>query len=667
MRTLSPTLLAAQKADSHIPYVKVLARNKMAGVIRLIWDRLYTGIEPDYYHAVTMPGDGSLIRVRVGPGDDNNKLYRQRVVSPGPQSDFSVWTYTGQYGCQAVTVASYNAEVSIFWVNLNQELKYLMSTDYGVTWGSAVTLDYSPYTWVEGISATYKPNGDIAIFFTSENALYIKKRVGGNWQAKSAWDKSTGYLTSVAVVYEGDWNLIVTGQDSAGNYMVWSLVYGDGGAVPAGEWSDLKEFASAPAGGNYEFRSVYLDKPDVFHAFYIEKFNGVQSYSRPYRSSIVSETEFLSGLWREPVPFDLSSEYGAAIGHHGNYCWLSTPNGVWRASLAEQNLELTVDVLNTRLEIQPTNGRLTVELRNDSGKYHSPGVGNLLALDTGCQLDISPGYVTSQGNEVSAGLSFWLEAYEHTSSGGKASLLLHAVDGWRLLGGWKARHQFRWNKDTEDVSVKQMVEFVLARVGLKLEVKSESSVVTGFCPDFTIHPGDTGTAIVTRLLSFVPDALFFEGATAYLVYPQASDSSVYSYGQSHVIFQGRYRTGAMETNQLYIEGYDADTDAPIALDVFNWEQLEKFPERFQLVADRNIGTVSQADDRGEALMRKFETEAISGVIRVPINCGQQVYDVVDITDSRAGLSAAMRRVVGIILSYQPTSGEYVQQLILGGV
>jgi hypothetical protein len=282
-------------------------------------------------------------------------------------------------------------------------------------------------------------------------------------------------------------------------------------------------------------------------------------------------------------------------------------------------------------------------------------------------LDISPGYITSQGNEVSDALSFWLEAYEHTSSGGKASLLLYAIDGWRLLGGWRAQHQFRWNKDTEDVSVKQMLEFVLARVGLKLEVKSESSVVTGFYPDFAIHPGDTGTAIVTRLLSFVPDVLIIEGVKAYLIYPQASDSSVYSYGQSHTIFRGRYRTGVLETNQLRIEGYDADIGAPFDVDLFNWEQLEKFPERFELVADRNIGTVSRADDRGEALKRKFEIEAVSGVIHVPVNCGQQLYDVVDITDSRAGLSAAMRRVVGIVLNYQPISGEYVQQLNLGGV
>jgi hypothetical protein len=667
MRTLSSTLLATQKAVSHISYVKVIARNKQNGIVRLKWDRLYTGNEPDYYHTVTVAGDGSLIRVRVGPGDDNNKLYRQRITNPGPQSDFSTWTYTGQYGCQAVTVASHSAEVVIFWVNLNRELKCLISTDYGATWGSVVTLDYAPYDLVEGITATYKSNGDVAVFFTNENILYVKKRVNGSWQEKSEWDKSTGYLTSVTTFYDGDWNLIVIGQDSAGNYKAWSLIYGDGDAVPAGEWSELKEFSSAPAGGDYEFRSVYMDRPDVFRVFYIEKFSGVQSYNRPFLSCALPGTEFLSGLWREPVPFNLASGYGLAVTHHGNYCWLSNSNGVWRAELTEQELELTADVLNARMELHPSNGKLTLELRNDDGKYHSPGVGNLAVLETGCQLDFSPGYITSQGHEVSDGLSFRVEAYEHTSSGGKANLLLHAVDGWQLLDDWKARHQFRWNKDAAEFSVKQIMEFVLARVGLKLDVKSQSQVVTGFCPDFTIHAGDSGAAVLTRLLSLVPDVLLIEGSTAYLVYPQASDSSVYSYGMSHNIFKGRYRTGVEAINQLRVEGYDADNGTPIILDSFDWAQVEKYPERFQLLVDKNIGTITQAEERGEAILRKFGIEAINGVIYSPVNCGQQMYDVIDITDSRAGLSEVKRRVVGIILSYLSANGEYLHQLVLGGV
>jgi hypothetical protein len=71
MRQLSATLLATQKASSHIPYVKVEAKNTIAGVVRYDWSRLYTGAEDDYYHAVTMPGDGSLIRVRITPPADS--------------------------------------------------------------------------------------------------------------------------------------------------------------------------------------------------------------------------------------------------------------------------------------------------------------------------------------------------------------------------------------------------------------------------------------------------------------------------------------------------------------------------------------------------------------------------------------------------------------------
>jgi len=78
-----------------------------------------------------------------------------------------------------------------------------------------------------------KSNGDLAVFFTDQMTLYIKKRIGANWQTKAAWDKSTGSLSCIATVYNSDWDLLVTGQDSNGNYKVWSLIYGDGGEGPA--------------------------------------------------------------------------------------------------------------------------------------------------------------------------------------------------------------------------------------------------------------------------------------------------------------------------------------------------------------------------------------------------------------------------------------------------
>jgi len=837
MRQISSTLLVAQKALSGVPYVEVKASNTVVGMVRLDWERLYTGSEDDYFHAASLPGDGSLVRVRITLPGDSRKLYRQRVANPGPDSDFSQWVYTNQYDAVVVACCSLGAEVSIFWIKNDRKIYQLKSTDYGVNWGSPELLGYTPTTAINGIAADYKTNGDIALFFADQATLYVKKRVGGSWGDAAAWDKSTGDLSSVAGVYDGDWNLIVTGKDSNGSFKLWSLVYGDGDDVSVGTWSDLKEIASAPSDGDFEYKACFVDKPDVYRCFFVESFSGTESYNRPFWSHTVHDTKFLDNLWREPVPYNLASEYGLAIAHHGDYCWLSNPNGVWRASLAAQSLDLTADVIRVEQDITREFGKLTVELRNDEEQYASPGSGDLSVLDIGCQIDFNPGYVTARaaetlcpdaagdeenihnatsgaGNhwqdiddvapdedntmvyentiddtyyrdlyslpayskvgaingvtvcarcrsyggdatranlkiacktggtvyeseeittavsyadyskvwmvnphtgmawtaddinslqigvalrnatappnlfsscctqvfavvdyggspsaegEVSSGQSFILDAYQHISSAHKASLLLHAQDGWGLVENWRARHQFRWNKTSDELNVKALLAFVLGRCGLRLEVISQSSVITSCYPDFAIHPGNRGDVIIRRLLSFVPDVLFVEGDKAYLVNPLATDSSVYSYGASHPLLGGKYIKGAWELNRAQVEGYAPVGDQQIIVDSFDWDQVGRLHDKLRQVEDRNIDTVAKAQQRGSAYLRQAEMEATSGEIRIPVSCGQQLYDVVDITDSRAGLGAEKKRVLGITLSYAPQRGEYEQRLLLGAV
>jgi len=667
MRTLSSTLLAAQQSASKTPAVKIGVKNKMTGVTRLNWERLYQGSEDEYYHGMTAAGDGSLIRARITLPSDGRKLYRQRIYNPGSQSDFSAWIYTGQNNCLAEAAAANGSEVSIFWINNNRELRRIKSNNYGITWLSPELLDYSPSTDVHGLAAVYKPNGDLAIFFTSQMILFVKQCIGGNWRATSAWDKITGYLSSVSAAYDRDWNLMITGQDANGNYKVWSLIYGDGGAVPAGVWSSLQELAAAPAGGNFEYGPVFLDKPDVYRTCYVEKFSGVQSYSRLFYLNSIPETVFSDSLWCEPSTFNLSCEYGLAMTHSGGYCWLSTANGVWRTSLAETNLDISDDIIEVKYETLPNEGRLLVTLRNNDGKCQSPGAGNPAVLNIGSQMEFNPGYVTALGTETSPGPVFWLDGWEHNSSGGKSSLTLYGIDGWQLLKNWRARHQFRWNKDSNEMAVKQILAFVLGRVGLKLETQSESAVVTGFYPDFTIHPDDKGDLIILRLLSFVPDTIFIEGIKAFLVNPQSTDSSVYTYGQSHIISQGKYHSGSWQTNQVRIEGSDAVTGEPVITDVFSWEQMAFISDRVKQITDSNISTITAGQTLAGTYLRKAEIEATGGLISTPVNCGQQLYDVIEISDPQAGLSAAKKRVVGIAMCYLPERGEYEQKLLLGGV
>ncbi|MFC1987510.1 hypothetical protein ACFLVH_03085 [Chloroflexota bacterium] len=217
------------------------------------------------------------------------------------------------------------------------------------------------------------------------------------------------------------------------------------------------------------------------------------------------------------------------------------------------------------------------------------------------------------------------------------------------------------------MSVKDILAFVLARVGLKLEVKSQSSVITGYYPDFTIHPGNKGDVIIRRLLSFVPDVLFIEGNKVYLVNPQSSDSSVYSYGQSHYVLEGRYQKKTWGLNRLQVEGYDPVEEALVVVDSFSWNQIDKLYDSLEQLEDRNIDTVARAEQRGEAYLRGAEIESGGGAILIPVNCGQQLYDVIDITDSRAGLGAEKKRVLGLVLVYNSSRGEYEHRLSLGEV
>ena len=667
MRTLSESLLAAQKQATAVPYLKIEAVNKIAGVARCDWSRLYDGAEDDYYHSLTIPGDGSLIRVRITPIADARKLYQQRVSSPGPGSDYSQWTYTSQYNTVVTAAASLGAEVSIFWIKSNREVRRIKSTDYGENWGSPELIDYSPSTAIYGMAAAYKPNGDLAIFFADQSVLYIKKCLSGQWQTKAAWDKTTGNLSGAGCVYDGDWNLMVTGQDTAGNYKLWSLVYGDGGDVPAGSWSALKELASAPAGGNFEYKQPFLDKTDVYRCFFIEKYTGSEAYSRPFRSNAIPGTSYKDGLWREPSPFNLSAEYGLAMAHYGDYGWLTSPDGVWRAPLDVQSLDVTEDVIGVKQELDKASGSLTVELRNDDGRYASPGEGDLAALDRGCQLEFSPGYITANGVEYSEGQVYCVESFEHTSAGGKASVILRARDGWGALSEWRARHQFRWNKTGDDMSVKDIISAILARAGLKLEVKTESAAITGFYPDFTVSPDDDGRSVIEKLLSFVPDEIFIEGNKACLVNPQSTDSPVYSYGVEHPIMEGRYKRGAMKINRAQVEGWDTGRSVMILAESFEWSEIERYDDRLRHIEDRNLNTVAEVQQRGDAYLRRAEIAAEGGTIIVPVNCGQQLDDVIAVTDARAGLDAVKKRVMGLTLVYQPQRGEYFQRLELGGV
>ena len=656
MRELSGTLLAAQQAASAQPYVKVQVMGKVGGVSRLCWEPLYQGTEADYYHAATMPGDGSLVRLRVAL--EGNQLYRQRVASPGPGAAFSAWTEMSQ-AAHAVALCSQGAEVLAFYVGGDGRLYRQESTDYGESFAAPIDMGVVPGT--EGrLGAAFGQGGQVALFYSQGGVIYVMERSGGQWGAPAAWTESAAAITGIGVYYEGDWNLIVSGADDAGNRWVWGCIRGGGYTVAPGSWAPLSPLAFASAGSGVEFHFPSLSFPDVFRHFFIERYSGTEAYSRPFWCHAIASADFISARWREAVPFDASSQYGVALTYHGPYAWLSAPFAVWRAAISPPLVEVTEDVVEAMAWSRPSSGGLKLVLRNDDGRYAEPGSGALEAIQAGSQVRLSLGYVTAAGAEVSPGPYYWIEGWEHICHRDQSLLVLHGHDGWQLLDRWRARRQFRWAKGESCVG--EILIFIFAHAGLELEFTTKSDALSEHHPAFTIHPGESGATAVRRLLEMVSDRLYFAGSGGRTKDPTADEASTYSYGAGHAIIEGRYTSSAQGINRVQVFGDG------ICSERFHWPEVEKVYDRLRQVHDANLDTATRAQERGDAELKGEEIAAQGGELVVPVNCGQELYDVVEVSDGRAGLAQARRRVVAMTLHYS-TRGQprYQHRLGLGGV
>lgn len=274
-RELTETLEEAQKYGLiKFPYLIAKIRRKWGGIIRYEFESLYSGAEPDDLHTAAIPnGDGSLIRLRVDTSD-NKKLYYQRVTNPGPESDFSAWTYLSIYDVIAVASCAYGANVFQVYVNGSRQLYVRESADSGASWGSWTYLGLTSTISIHGFSAAYKPNGDIGMFWIDGANIYRSRRIAGEWEEPAAWDKTTGDLSGVAVIYNEDWELAVTGKDSSNQWSVWSIVYGDGNRVSSGTWSDLEVILQRGTTEPYEYHAPFMIRTDTTRLYFVEKYTG---------------------------------------------------------------------------------------------------------------------------------------------------------------------------------------------------------------------------------------------------------------------------------------------------------------------------------------------------------------------------------------------------------
>jgi hypothetical protein len=78
--------------------------------------------------------------------------------------------------------------------------------------------------------------------------------------------------------------------------------------------------------------------------------------------------------------------------------------------------------------------------------------------------------------------------------------------------------------------------------------------------------------------------------------------------------------------------------------------------------DPNLQTAIRAQERADAILRTRAQEAQGGQIVIPTNVGQEILDVVEVTDQRCGINQEKYRIQAIQTDYDRRQGIYTQRL-----
>lgn len=647
MRSLSPQLLQAQRQPSARPHFRVQAVDQLATVPRPHWERLYTGSEADSFNAACVTDTGSLVRAY----NDGGTLRVMTTLSPGPGADFATWTNLG--ACAAgsgVALASSGSTVLLVFVAADGvTITEYTSTDSGLSWNvpSTVIVASSGVGWL-ALAVTF--SGVYTLLWNQGADVRRIKRTAGVWGAAALWTLTVGTIDGLAIVWRDDYYVLVAGTDTAGRPTLWGTALGDGFLFTLDAWLSLTVIEQAGAGSGVGFRAPSATWADFSRMWFTETFSGSVAYATPKWSQQPVQQGWGLHMWREGVPLNVSNNNGVASTATSDYLWATTAYGVWRSPRTPPVVDLTPDVISLSFEQSEFAGRCRLVLSNPDGRY--PGA----AFRLGTELQLQPGMLTTTGPAVSAGLTVYVESWALAYAAGRPTVTIEAHDAWGELARWRARRSFAWPAGSRNTG--QVLAEIFARAGFNLRATSFSATFTAYTPGFTVQPGEDGLSAVRRLLATVPDRVHVEGSDGVIVNPQASDPSVYAYAGPggppgvHPVVQAVYRVSAPAATAAAVHG------AGVTAVAFDQPDAEDAGARWSAIIDKNVAVAADATARAALALRRAQLAEDTGALVVLPNCGQSLWDVIDITDPRVPLTAALARVRSLVWTFHQDRGAF---------
>ena len=644
MRSLSSSLLAAQKAASGTPLVRAVVNNTIRGLRHLVFTQTFSSGATDDKHGAAADAT-YLHRCAVNGGG----VYYERNAGTGFTNMAAGATST----LAAIAVVN-NARVILVY-NKSNSIYMRESTNQGTSF-AAETLVVATAGPLNAIAVAYKnASGDLVIFYAEGANMKRIRRTTGAFGAVTTWTQTAATINGAAVAWNGDFLLVITGTETTTlRPTLWSLILGDGFSFTTDTWTAFFIQAQAESDESVTFQAPSVAVMETPRMTFVEKYSGTPSYTRTYWSAIALTATFSPGSWEwlDAVPLNNATNFGYAVtkGLTPVKAIYSRPAQVLQAPTAAETLDMTADLLEATIEERDgITQRAELVFDNTNGQYAGPP--SPIALHR--MVDLGLGY----GAEYSRPPALTITGWEYRRDGGKSRFVLHSrgVDYW--LGLSRTRTSI-----VETRKMTQIARAAGARAGLDFLSSGASSRATNFNIDWVVHPHQTQLQVLRALDEIMPDIfLTFSVSTLMITEPTAADAVDYTYGTDHAIYHSRF---ADETSV----GLAEVIAAGVLGQAFDFAVINNDKPEQERRRSPHETSASDANAHASARLRKAVLAKDLGLLVTPPNCGLEIGDVVAFTDAAVGPSQVKARVKSIVTIYKRAArAVFEQRVALGGV
>jgi len=726
MRTITSTLLAAQRVSPQRPRVRLLVRDKQA---RFTWigTQAYSAVQA----SACVVGSTIVVAALDSSGNVRVRLVTDPSILDPTGSPSAGWGhYTGGYTLVAtgalgfgngdVAVSNNGGTLRLFYVKGDgTEVLCRESTDDGVTWGAEATVKA-----VSGGGASYRyclasaGNDDVFWCFSRSGYRYVyyRKKSGGVWGSEVALLP----LTETSGEFNNCGGLTAVWVSSASKFYLAASFWGDnpdntvdgrivtakfGGTsttevtriVPPGLatvgftpwWPSLAAVPAAQGGG---YVLTYVDK------FASSRLSWVHPMA-------IRSRDFEHWSYKIPLGFTVTSSTVRRMNTVtlAGVLYVHCINEAYKLSLwssgasGHEMTEGQARVLRYRIYERPGRGALYVDLDNRDGRYDDPGVAGLSAavMRPLAQVIVEQGLKTSAGDERVECRPFYLWSATRLREVGKNWARLLAVDGYELMRLWRPDGIYLW----EGKTLRWCIEELASRIGywqVDFDGSSEWSQTVEYVSVAGQHTDWSGRTQIRAWGRWVglddPAVAFDERINGYMVLQQLLGlvGGVARWGNGdnterlYCFIPGKqgespppvhnYTDGEL-LSTFHVEGFAWPTRVRAAGDGVAYElqdvpnSLDLGMEIMEVLYSKQWDTAAKCQVAAESALDDADARVTGGWVKTRPNVGVELWDVVTYSDSHAGggLTTIKRRINGLLTEYVPLQETWEQMLYLEGI